>query len=102
MEDSIFSLNSNMMHVVSFGFAIAFAIAAAILNRVRKSPNPLNGQTIFLDMLRGASIFPLSLFCLYALMPEMGKFALTGEPVLISLGAANGLFAILSDWWRNI
>ena len=41
MENSIFSLNSNLMHVVSFGFAIAFAFAAAILNKVRKSPNPL-------------------------------------------------------------
>ncbi len=90
------------MHVVSFCFASGFAIFAIILNKVRKSVNPLNRQTIFLDLLRGPSIFSLMLFSLSALMPQMGKFALTWGQVLISLGATNGLFAIISDWWRNI
>jgi hypothetical protein len=62
----------------------------------------LNRQTNFLDLQRGASIFSLMLFSLSALMPQMGKFALTGGQVLISLGATNGLFAIISDWSRNI
>jgi hypothetical protein len=88
--------------VASFCFAIGFAIFAIILNKVRKSANPLNRQTIFLDLLRGASIFLLMLFSLSALTPQMGKFALTGGQVLISLSSANGLFAIISDLWRNI
>lgn len=97
-----FSINPNFIHVYSFAFAIAFAVVAIFLNRYKKSSNPLNGTTIFLDLLRGASIFPLLLFSITPLMPEMGKLALTGEPVLIGLGACNGLFAIITDWWRSI
>jgi len=99
---TLFSLNRNLMHVASFCFAMFFAVLAVILNLLRKSGNPLNGTTVFLDLLRGASIFPLMLFSVYALLPEMGKMAMTGEPLLARLGAANGSFAICSDWWRNI
>jgi hypothetical protein len=99
---TLFTLNSNVMHVASFCFAMFFAAIAIGLNIFRRSANPLNGTTIFLDLLRGASIFPLMLFSVYALLPEMGKMAMAGEPLLVSLGAANGLFAICSDWWRNI
>jgi len=98
----LLTLNTNFVHVASFILAISFAIGAVILNRVKKSKNPLNGTTICLDLLRGASIFPLILFTVSPILPEMGKLALTGDPVLVSLGAANGLFALLTDWWRNI
>jgi hypothetical protein len=79
VQTELFSINSNVTHVACFGFAIGFAIIAIILNKVRKSANPLNGQTIFLDLLRGAIIFPLMLFSLSALMTQIGKFALTGD-----------------------
>ncbi|MEM6441400.1 MAG: hypothetical protein AAF763_17095 [Pseudomonadota bacterium] len=51
--------------------------------------------------MRGAGAFPLALFVLTPAFPALGQAALDGNALVLAAGAANGLFTVMSDWWRD-
>ena len=98
---SNYGIDGNWVDVLTFSVAVFLAVFSVLISLCKKTPGNIDSRSIFLDLMRGASLVPLSLFMLSPIFPHFGQAAAESNTMLLSLGAANGVFTLLSDWYQN-